>query len=113
MVSVLQKAARLKANMCVGMAGVLDSARLKYFLADAKLFFLTFNQKVGIFSLKYDSLKPNETIDGSWESFFENQDNTNCPIQKCILKNGLNCENKYAGSVIKISNAAPFAVSAS
>ena len=34
MVSVLQKAAKLKTNMCVGMAGVLDSARLKYFLAD-------------------------------------------------------------------------------
>ena len=34
MVSVLQKAAGLKANMCVGMAGVLDSARLKYFLAE-------------------------------------------------------------------------------
>ena len=34
MVSVLQRAAGLKANMCVGMAGVLDSARLKYFLAE-------------------------------------------------------------------------------
>ena len=34
MVSVLQKAADLKTNMCVGMAGVLDSARLKYFLAE-------------------------------------------------------------------------------
>ena len=34
MVSVLQKAAGLKASMCVGMAGVLDSARLKYFLAE-------------------------------------------------------------------------------
>jgi len=33
MVGVLQKAAGLKSNMCVGMAGVLDSARLKYFLA--------------------------------------------------------------------------------
>ena len=34
MVSVLQKTAGLKTNMCVGMAGVLDSARLKYFLAE-------------------------------------------------------------------------------
>ena len=34
MVKVLQKAAGLKPNMCVGMAGVLDSARLKYFLAE-------------------------------------------------------------------------------
>ena len=34
MVSVLQKAAGLKVNMCVGMAGVLDSARLQYFLAN-------------------------------------------------------------------------------
>ena len=34
MVSILQKAAGLKTNMCVGMAGVLDSARLKYFLAE-------------------------------------------------------------------------------
>ena len=33
MVGVLQKAGELKPNMCVGMAGVLDSARLKYFLA--------------------------------------------------------------------------------
>ncbi len=33
MVSVLQKTAGLKKNMCVGMAGVLDSARLKYFLS--------------------------------------------------------------------------------
>jgi malate dehydrogenase len=33
MVKVLQKAAGLKPSMCVGMAGVLDSARLKYFLA--------------------------------------------------------------------------------
>ena len=33
MVSVLQKSAGIKTNMCVGMAGVLDSARLKYFLA--------------------------------------------------------------------------------
>ena len=33
MVSVLQKSAGLKTSMCVGMAGVLDSARLKYFLA--------------------------------------------------------------------------------
>ena len=31
MVSVLQKSAGLHKNMCVGMAGVLDSARLKYF----------------------------------------------------------------------------------
>ncbi|MBI04686.1 MAG: malate dehydrogenase [Pelagibacteraceae bacterium] len=35
MVSVLQSSAGLKTNMCVGMAGVLDSARLKYFLASA------------------------------------------------------------------------------
>ena len=34
MVSVLQKAACLKVNMCVGMAGVLDSARFQYFLAN-------------------------------------------------------------------------------
>ena len=34
MVSVLQSSASLKTNMCVGMAGVLDSARLKYFLAN-------------------------------------------------------------------------------
>ena len=34
MVKVLQKAAGIKTNMCVGMAGVLDSARLKYFLAE-------------------------------------------------------------------------------
>tara|TARA_B100000029_G_scaffold422206_1_gene428803 strand:+ start:263 stop:1216 length:954 start_codon:yes stop_codon:yes gene_type:complete len=34
MVSVLQKSASLKTNMCVGMAGVLDSSRLKYFLAN-------------------------------------------------------------------------------
>jgi|TARA_B110000196_G_scaffold289699_1_gene275445 malate dehydrogenase len=33
MVRVLQKAGGLKTNMCVGMAGVLDSARLRYFLA--------------------------------------------------------------------------------
>ncbi len=33
MVSVLQKSASIKTKMCVGMAGVLDSARLKYFLA--------------------------------------------------------------------------------
>ena len=33
MVSVLQKSSGLKTNMCVGMAGVLDSARLKYFLS--------------------------------------------------------------------------------
>ena len=33
MVSILQKSAGLKTNMCVGMAGVLDSARLKYFLS--------------------------------------------------------------------------------
>ena len=33
MVSILQKNAGLKTNMCVGMAGVLDSARLRYFLA--------------------------------------------------------------------------------
>ena len=34
MVSVLQKSASLKTHMCVGMAGVLDSSRLKYFLAN-------------------------------------------------------------------------------
>ncbi|MDC0194777.1 malate dehydrogenase [Alphaproteobacteria bacterium] len=34
MVSVLQTAAGVKTNMCVGMAGVLDSARLKYFLSE-------------------------------------------------------------------------------
>jgi len=33
MVNVLQKTSSLKTNMCVGMAGVLDSARLKYFLS--------------------------------------------------------------------------------
>ena len=33
MVSVLQKASGIKTNMCVGMAGVLDSARLRYFLS--------------------------------------------------------------------------------
>ncbi len=34
MVSILQKSAGLHKNMCVGMAGVLDSSRLKYFLAE-------------------------------------------------------------------------------
>ena len=34
MVGVLKTAAGLKANMCVGMAGVLDSARFRYFLAE-------------------------------------------------------------------------------
>tara|TARA_A100001011_G_scaffold180642_1_gene189514 strand:- start:3605 stop:4564 length:960 start_codon:yes stop_codon:yes gene_type:complete len=34
MVSVLQKSSGLKTNMCLGMAGVLDSARLKYFLSE-------------------------------------------------------------------------------
>ena len=34
MVSILQKHAGLKTNMCVGIAGVLDSARLKYFLSN-------------------------------------------------------------------------------
>ncbi len=33
MVSILQKSAGMKTSMCVGMAGVLDSARLKYFLS--------------------------------------------------------------------------------
>jgi malate dehydrogenase len=33
MVSILQENAGLKTSMCVGMAGVLDSARLRYFLA--------------------------------------------------------------------------------
>ena len=33
MVGILQKTGGLKPNMCVGMAGVLDSARLKLFLA--------------------------------------------------------------------------------
>ncbi|PPR43472.1 MAG: malate dehydrogenase [Alphaproteobacteria bacterium MarineAlpha5_Bin11] len=33
MVSILQRTANLKTNMCVGMAGVLDSARLRYFLS--------------------------------------------------------------------------------
>ncbi len=33
MVNILQKTSGLKTNMCVGMAGVLDSARLKYFLS--------------------------------------------------------------------------------
>jgi len=33
MVSILQKNAGLKTSMCVGMAGELDSARLRYFLA--------------------------------------------------------------------------------
>ena len=33
MVSILQRSSGLKTNMCVGMAGVLDSARLKYFLS--------------------------------------------------------------------------------
>ncbi len=34
MVGVLRAAASLKANKCVGMAGVLDSARFRYFLAE-------------------------------------------------------------------------------
>tara|TARA_B100000029_G_scaffold470041_2_gene508508 strand:+ start:8505 stop:9479 length:975 start_codon:yes stop_codon:yes gene_type:complete len=34
MVGVLRVAAKLKPNMCVGMAGVLDSARFRYFLAE-------------------------------------------------------------------------------
>ena len=35
MVYVLQKYSKLPNNMCVGMAGVLDSSRMKYFLSDA------------------------------------------------------------------------------
>jgi malate dehydrogenase len=34
MVGVLREASGLKPNMCVGMAGVLDSARFRYFLAE-------------------------------------------------------------------------------
>ena len=33
MVSVLQSSSKSKKNMCVGMAGVLDSSRMKYFLS--------------------------------------------------------------------------------
>ena len=35
MLYVLQKYSKLPKNMCVGMAGVLDSSRMKYFLSDA------------------------------------------------------------------------------
>ena len=35
MVYVLHKYSKLPKNMCVGMAGVLDSSRMKYFLSDA------------------------------------------------------------------------------
>jgi malate dehydrogenase len=35
MVSVLQKYSKLPKNMCVGMAGVLDSSRMKFFLSEA------------------------------------------------------------------------------
>ena len=35
MVYVLQKYSKLPKNMCVGMAGVIDSSRMKYFLSDA------------------------------------------------------------------------------
>ncbi len=35
MVYVLQKYSKIPKNMCVGMAGVLDSSRMKYFLSDA------------------------------------------------------------------------------
>ena len=35
MVYVLQKYSKPPKNMCVGMAGVLDSSRMKYFLSDA------------------------------------------------------------------------------
>ena len=35
MVYVLQRYSKLPKNMCVGMAGVLDSSRMKYFLSDA------------------------------------------------------------------------------
>ena len=34
MVGILREASGLKQNMCVGMAGVLDSARFRYFLAE-------------------------------------------------------------------------------
>ena len=34
MVGVLREAAKLKPNKCVGMAGVLDSARFRYFLSE-------------------------------------------------------------------------------
>ncbi len=33
MVSVLQFSSKVKKNMCVGMAGILDSSRMKYFLS--------------------------------------------------------------------------------
>ena len=35
MVSVLQNSSNVKNNMCVGMAGILDSSRMKYFLSKA------------------------------------------------------------------------------
>merc|ERR1711991_337595 len=35
MVYVLQKYSKLPKNMCVGMAGVLDSSRMKFFLSEA------------------------------------------------------------------------------
>ena len=35
MVYVLQKYSKLPKNMCVGMAGVLDSSRMKYFLSES------------------------------------------------------------------------------
>ena len=33
MVSILQSSSKVKQNMCVGMAGILDSSRMKYFLS--------------------------------------------------------------------------------
>ena len=33
MVSILQSSSKVKHNMCVGMAGILDSSRMKYFLS--------------------------------------------------------------------------------
>ena len=35
MVSILQSSSKVKHHMCVGMAGILDSSRMKYFLSKA------------------------------------------------------------------------------
>ena len=67
MVSVLQKAAGLKVNMCVGMAGVLDSARFQYFLANE---FGVSVQDVNAFVLggHGDTMVPPELIKLKWTS---------------------------------------------
>ena len=52
-------------------------------------------------------------VGDGWQAFFENRDQENCPVTRCELMGGEECEQVYGGQEITMADDGRYGVYAS